>query len=128
MLPFAVLSKTEDKRATLTQVAQEIEKIDQKSIESNISACTEILAGLVLEKQVITNILREETMKESVIYQDIIQQGIEKGVRQGIEQGIEQGKIETALKMLEQKMPLDLIVTITELPLETIEKLQLEIN
>ncbi len=52
------------KRGVLTQVAQFIESIPQKQIQSNIAACTEILARLVLEKQIIVSILREEIMRE----------------------------------------------------------------
>ena len=72
-MTFAVLTQTNDKRAVLSQVAQMIETIPEKDIKSNIAACTDILAGLVLEKQIIVSILPEEIMRESVIYQDILQ-------------------------------------------------------
>ena len=59
LLPFAVLTQTNDKRAILSQVAQVIDTIPQKDLKSNLAACTDILAGLVLEKQTIVSILRE---------------------------------------------------------------------
>ena len=55
-MTFAVLTQTNDKRAVLSQVAQMIETIPEKDIKSNIAACTDILAGLVLEKQIIVSI------------------------------------------------------------------------
>jgi hypothetical protein len=45
--------------------------------KGNIVTCTEILAGLILEKDVVRRLLREEIMCRSVIYQAILQQGIE---------------------------------------------------
>jgi predicted transposase YdaD len=45
----------------------------------DIIAATSLLAGLVLKKEVIQQVLREEIRQESVIYQDIK----EKGIRQG---------------------------------------------
>ena len=39
----------------------------------------ELLAGLKFEKQLIKQYFREETMEESVIYQEIIQKGVKSG-------------------------------------------------
>ena len=75
LLPFATLSQTEDKTRTLQQVAQAIEQINDTRTQSNIAASTAILAGLVLNKELIKNLLRSDTMRESVIYQDILQEG-----------------------------------------------------
>ena len=116
LLPFAVLSQTNDKRGVLTQVAQVIESIPQKQIKSNIAACAEILAGLVLEKQIIVSILREEIMRESVIYQDILQQGIERGIEQGIER--------VALNMLREGLEAEQVTKLTNLSLERVQSLK----
>ncbi len=95
LLPFAALSKTSDREATLRQVAARLDNIQQNSIQNNVRASTAILAGLILEKDLVKQILRSDIMKESVIYQDILQEGrqegLQLGLRQGIEQGIEQG-------------------------------------
>ena len=42
---------------------------------SNVDASTAILAGLVLEKKVIERLLKQELMRESVIYQEIRAEG-----------------------------------------------------
>ena len=52
-----------------------------------------------------------------------IEQGIKKGVEQGIEHGITKNKIETAKKMKSQNLDITLIVSITGLTKEEIEKL-----
>jgi predicted transposase/invertase (TIGR01784 family) len=71
LMPLAVLGRTENQSETLKKVAERIERIDNRREKSNVAAATGILAGLVLKKEVIQKILREEIMRESVIYQDI---------------------------------------------------------
>ncbi len=55
------------------------EDISDRREKSNLAASTSILAGLVLSKEIIQGLLREDIMKESVIYQDIEEQGKQKG-------------------------------------------------
>lgn len=74
LLPFATLSQTEDKTRTLQQVTEAIEQINNTRTQSNIAASTAILAGLVLNKELIKRLLRSDAMRESVIYQDIQQE------------------------------------------------------
>lgn len=74
LLPFAILSQTEDKTRTLQQVAEAIEHINDTRTQSNIAASTAVLAGLVLNKELIKRLLRSDAMRESVIYQDIQQE------------------------------------------------------
>ena len=57
-----------------------------------------------------------------------IEQGIEQGIQKGIEEGAEQAKIETAKKMILDKLPLDQIEKWTSLPLEKIQELEQEIK
>ena len=83
LLPLAVLGRSEERTQTLREVSSLIERIENRKEQSNIAAATSILAGLVLEKEVISTILREEIMQESVIYQAIKAQGIKQGREQG---------------------------------------------
>ena len=94
LLPFAVLSQTTDRAATLRRVATQIEEITEQRLQSNVAASAAILAGLVLEKGMIQQILRREIMQESVIYQEIKAEGIQEGLQQGKEEGLQQGKEE----------------------------------
>ena len=75
LLPLAVLSDTQDQTRTLRETAQRIDGIGSRREQSNVAASTAILAGLVLEKNVIERLLRQEIMKESVIYQEILAEG-----------------------------------------------------
>lgn len=56
--------------------------IEENDERQNISACTQILAGLRFDKNLIQRLFREEIMQESVIYQDILQKGEQKGKKQ----------------------------------------------
>lgn len=68
LLPLACLGRTDDRTATLRQVAEQIEDMGDRRTQGNLSASTAILAGLILEKDLIRRILRREIMQESVIY------------------------------------------------------------
>jgi predicted transposase YdaD len=56
---------------------------NDESTRKNLIGCTEVLAGIKFEKSLIRSIFREDIMKESVIYQDILQQGHQKGRQEG---------------------------------------------
>ncbi|MEL7039847.1 MAG: DUF4351 domain-containing protein, partial [Cyanobacteria bacterium J06592_8] len=99
LLPLAVLGQSENPTQTLYQVQQRIETLSDPNERKNVTAATAILAGLSLNKAMIQQILREEIMEDSVIYQDIVaratakglQQGLQQGVQQGLQQGLQQG-------------------------------------
>ena len=59
-------------------------------------------------------------MRESVIYQDILQEGLE----QGLEQGIEQKAQDIARNMLNEGIAIALIVRVTGLTIEQVQQLQ----
>jgi predicted transposase YdaD len=76
---FAVLSQTNDPTMVLTKIAKAVEAISDRQLQRNIATASVILAGLVLNKNVISKILRTEIrteiMRESVIYQQILEEG-----------------------------------------------------
>jgi predicted transposase/invertase (TIGR01784 family) len=120
LLPFAVLSNTDDPEQVLSQVSRSLETISQKQVQSNLAAATSILAGLVLNRETIKNILRSDIMRESVIYQDILEEGREEGRGEGQEEKARQ----IALKMLSAGFPIPEIAQFTDLSPATIEELQ----
>lgn len=75
LLPLAVLTQTSDTAQTLRQVASRVEAIPELRVQSNVAASAGILAGLLLEKDFINQILRRDIMQQSVIYQDIKDEG-----------------------------------------------------
>jgi predicted transposase/invertase (TIGR01784 family) len=115
LLPFAALSQTNDQRRTLEQVTEVIEALNDTRIRSNVAASTAVLAGLVLNKDVIKRILRSDIMRESVIYQDILQQGLA--------QGIEQKAQDIAMKMINKGINLEIIVDVTGLTVDHCDRL-----
>ena len=72
LLPLAPLTKTNSAPGLLSQVGTEIAKITNVAARQNTAAYTEILAGLRFERNLIRQLLSEDIMQESVIYQDIL--------------------------------------------------------
>ena len=83
LLPLAVLARTDSPTTLLQQVAAQVDMIEEPQQQRNISACAEVLAGLKFEKDLIRQFLREELMRESVIYQEILQVGRQQGRQEG---------------------------------------------
>lgn len=128
LLPFAVLSQTKDPTMVLTQVAQAVEAITNQQLQRNIAAASGILAGLVLKKDVIRKIFRSEIMRESVIYQEILEEGEAKGKAEGEAKGKAETTRKLALNLLRIGMSLEQISQVTELSLEEVQVLQKEIQ
>lgn len=91
LLPLATLARTDSPQSLLQQVAVQVSMIEEAATKQSISVCTQLLAGLVFEPELIRQFLRREDMRESAIYQEILQEGLQEGRQRGIEQGLEQG-------------------------------------
>jgi predicted transposase YdaD len=75
LLPFAALAKTENPNVLLSQIAQQVQRVALPDDRQELSAYVQLIAGLKYDKETLRSIFREETMQESVIYQDITQGG-----------------------------------------------------
>lgn len=132
LLPFAALSNTENPREILEQVSVAIEEIADTQEQSNVAGLSAILAGLVLDPEVVNQILRRDIMQESAVYQDILREGREEGVQQGIKQGlkkgIQQGLEQVANSLLLTGMSLEEVAKLTGLPLERVQSLRDNLN
>ncbi|MDJ0844736.1 DUF4351 domain-containing protein [Crocosphaera sp.] len=85
-----------------------------------------ILAGLLLEEEVIQTILRSEIMRESVIYQRIESEGIRKGKAEGKAEGRQEEGISLILRLLKRlfgTIPTEIEENIHKLPIEKLEEL-----
>jgi predicted transposase YdaD len=78
LLPLAPLTRTDSAQGLLSQVAEKITEIPNIETRRNTAAYTEILAGLRFKKDFIRQLLSEDIMQESVIYQEILQKGQQK--------------------------------------------------
>ncbi|CBN55299.1 MULTISPECIES: hypothetical protein [Kamptonema] len=101
-------------------MASAIAEIPDRRVQSNLMASAGILAGLVLERDVISRILRRDIMRESVIYQEILQEGIDEGRQEGRQSAME----EIARNLLQENIPLEQIARFTGLSLEVVQSLQ----
>jgi predicted transposase/invertase (TIGR01784 family) len=104
LLPFAVLSQVSNRAQVLQQIAPVIEAISNRQQRSDVAASTALLAGLVLERDIIRRVLRKDIMKESVIFQEIDAAGFDRGVQTGIQTGIQQGEQALILRLLQRRV------------------------
>lgn len=116
LLPFAVLSQSNDRTQVLGQVAQAIDQISDSQEQANIAASAYILAGLVLNKDIVQRLLRRDIMRESVTYQ-LIQEEARAEERLAAMQ-------EVAVNLLSEGMAIDAIARVTGLSIEQIQQLQ----
>ncbi len=124
LLPFAVLSQVSDRAQTLRQVAQIIDQMPDPRAQSNVLASTFVLAGLVLESEVIQQVLRRDIMQESVTYQLIKSEGREEG-REEARREILRQIIENLTR---EGMSPDVIARATGLTIEQIQQIQTVID
>ncbi len=83
LLPLAALARADSGEQILERVVAEIAKIETANLRHEVSNCTQILAGLCYPKGLIQQLFREGIMRESVIYQDILQEGKQEGRQEG---------------------------------------------
>ncbi len=111
LLPLATLTQTDSPQALLAQVAEQVDRISDREQRQNIAGCAEILAGLRFEKDLIRQFFREDIMRESVIYQDILQQGLQQGRQQGRQEGRQEEAIALITRQLTRRLgDLDLLL------------------
>jgi predicted transposase YdaD len=108
-----VLGDTEDPEATLREVAQRVQQIPDPEAQANISAASAILAGLRLDSDIISRLLRRDIMQESTMYQSILTEGDAR--RQRV----------TVINLLRKGFALGDIAEVVELSLEEVKKIQL---
>ena len=82
-MPLAVLTQSSNPELRLRQVAEVLETIQDTRIKANLMAATSVFGGLVLNPKLIKTILRSEIMKESAVYQEILQEGEQRGLLKG---------------------------------------------
>jgi predicted transposase YdaD len=122
LLPFAPLTLGMTSAESLSQVAQEVAKIESRTQRKEISAYTQLMAGLRFNKKLIYQVFQEGMMRESVIYQDILQQGEQKGRQEGRQ---EEG-VSLVLRLITRRfgtIPPSIDTQLRSLPLPQLEDL-----
>ncbi|MBW4614019.1 MAG: Rpn family recombination-promoting nuclease/putative transposase [Desmonostoc vinosum HA7617-LM4] len=119
LLPLAPLAATTQPQALLQQVVGKVNQLEPRQ-RTEISAYTQILAGLKYNQDLIRKLFREGMMRESVIYQEILKEGEQRGELRGEQRGREEGrKTEGQLLIVRQ-----LTRRVGELPQEVIERIE----
>jgi predicted transposase YdaD len=126
LLPLAVLTQTPDQEQTLRDVAARVEAIPDIRRQSNVAASAGILAGLLLERDLIQQILRREIMQQSVLYQEWRAEFLREGEQIGEQRGAQREAAALILRQLAHRfgtLPEPLVTRIEQLPLEQLESL-----
>ncbi|BCL36871.1 Rpn family recombination-promoting nuclease/putative transposase [Nostoc sp. MS1] len=128
LLPLAPLTATTQPQVLLQQVVQQVNQLEPTQ-RSEISAYTQILAGLKYKKDLIKQLFREGMMRESVIYQEILAEGEQRGVQIGEQRGEQRGiqrERSLILRLLRKQvgeLPQDVSDRLETLSLEQLENL-----
>jgi predicted transposase YdaD len=120
LLPLASLTATNQPQILLEQIVQRVNQV-QTTQRPEISAYTQILAGLKFKKDLIRKLFREGMMRESVIYQEILEEGEQRGEKKG-----EQRERSLVLRQLTRKLgelPPEIREQVETLSLEQLENL-----
>ncbi len=143
LLPLAVLTQSQNPTERLREVAQALDTIEDTAMKANLTTATAIFGGLLVKPELIKTILRSEIMKESAVYQEILQegeqrgllkgeqrgllkgeqQGLLKGEQQGLLKGKLEGKLEVANKLLERGLSVPEVVSLTGLSANDLDNL-----
>ncbi|WP_317616834.1 DUF4351 domain-containing protein [Nostoc sp. PA-18-2419] len=121
LLPLAPLTATTQPQALLQTVVEKVNQLEPRQ-RPEISAYTQILAGLKYNQDLIRQLFREGMMRESVIYQEILKEGEQRGREQG-------RKAEGQLLIVRQlnrgvgELPQEVLNRIENLSLEQLENL-----
>ncbi len=75
LLPLAPLAATTEPESLLRRVAAQIGQLESEQQRQELATYTQIFAGLKFKQPLIRQIFREGVMRESVIYQEILQEG-----------------------------------------------------
>jgi predicted transposase/invertase (TIGR01784 family) len=94
LLPLAALAQTDSPQQLLQQVAAQVNMIEEPAQQRSVSACVQLVAGLILDKEIIQQLFRRDIMRESVIYQEILQEGRQEGREEGRQEGRQEGREE----------------------------------
>lgn len=90
LLPLAPLAASTASTELLEEVVQRVRQLEPER-QREVSSYAQLLAGLKFEKEFIRQLFREGMMRESVIYQEILEEGREEGRRQGRQEGRQEG-------------------------------------
>lgn len=127
LLPLAVLTQSQNPTARLREVALALDTIEDRGAKANLTTASAVFGGLLVKPKLIRTILRSDIMKESAIYQEILQEGEQRGLFKGEQQGFQkgklEGKLEVANKLLERGLSVAEVISLTGLSANDLDNL-----
>ena len=102
LYPLVLLTRQglEDPEAMAKRLAAEAQRIKDPAVCADVLTASSLLGALVHPPELFRGLLKEEIMKESTIYQEIIEKGKREGLREGESKGEIKGKQEAVLVVL----------------------------
>jgi predicted transposase/invertase (TIGR01784 family) len=92
-------------------VATTLEQIEDNRVKANPMAATSVFGGILLAPELIKTILRSEIMKESAVYQEILEEGKIAGKLEGRLESKLEGRLEAKLETIPLLKKLGLTIT-----------------
>jgi predicted transposase/invertase (TIGR01784 family) len=127
LLPLATLTATTKPEELLMQIAAEVGKIKAESLRQEISGYVQLMAGLRFKTKLIRQIFREGMMRESAVYQEILEEGRQEGEQKGRQEGRQEGELKVIFRQLTRRVGLlapAIEAQIRALPLSQLEGLE----
>lgn len=132
LMPFTPLMKPPANMSSVEWTTHCVEVTQSLSVDTaarnNLLVELWVMSGLRHVRQDLLTILSEDIVKESSVYEMIIERGMERGIEQGIQQGKElgakAGTIQSILDLLDKRFEMSTAPILTPL-LEPIDDLQL---
>lgn len=88
LAPLAVLARTAHPEELIRQVADIVQNIPQPDLRSDLTAAAFLLAGLRFDRSFLRGLFKEEIMKHSSTYLDLVERSEARGEQRGIVQGV----------------------------------------
>ena len=130
LLPLATLARTDDRVALISTVAAQVARIEPAERRMQVGVNAHLLAGTVIDWEVIGTMFGDNILKESSVYQHFVMEGEIKGRAEGRAEGLAEGLQKGAelflVSLLELRfgeLPDELKTTLGRFPLETLQEL-----
>ncbi len=135
LIPFTPLMKPPENMSRIEWTTRCLEVTKSLPMDegkrNNLLVEQWVMSGLRHKRQDLIQLLSEDIVNNSTVYEMIIERGIERGMERGIEQGIQQGKelgakagtIQSILDLLDQRFEMNTEPVLTPL-LQPIDDLQ----
>ena len=104
LLPFATLTAHDDSAQLLGRVAAAVDKIEPPEVREEVSTYTQLLAGLRHKPNLVRSLFAGGIMRESLVFQEILQEGKQEGKREGRQEGRQEEALSLVVRQLTRRL------------------------